>query len=1061
MIAALRSSVQGLGRHTLRAAVYHAVFVAAVTVLKSATNALYLAHQSANGLPMLYMLVSAGMVVLTLLLAGPLARRPPRWQLSRASWTFAVLVALLCGLHALGQRWALGLLYITGELYGTCLSILFWSTVSTWFDVRTARKAFGVLSAGAMAGALVGGAATRFLAAAMGASASAVLVTVGAALTVGLVDGRGGNPVKAASMSMLAGARYLVERKYPRLLAILAVLVSALGACVDFVFRQASAHRLTELELATLFGDLNAAVGLVALIWQLTITGRLMERGGVFVYVAVIPTVMVLLGTASALYGAFPLLVVLKGVEMAGSFSIMQAGVQLLYNPLPMELRGAVRAFIDGVVKKSGMAMAGLGLAVAVSVFPAAASPWLVVVVAVAMLVLLRSLRGSYLAALEEKLRGGRMQVVASVAVEDKATRGALLQMLGSQRGADVLAALAILRRDDRFRPAQFLESLITHEDEAVRVAAMALVPTTPPPELEFMLVSILSTDARRPRAAAARALARVVPARAAQALLPHLDDADPGVSCVVIGALLAHPETRATAEARLSQLRDGLASRTPAWRREVARLMAQPDVPGAELGLTRLLHDPEPSVRALALESGGEVLARAVAAGDAPPPDLMREVRARLENREDRPAARRALVRLGDAVVSQLRHDLDDYRLPLRVRLEIPRLLQMVGTANAAGALLFSNINDHPSVRYRIANALFGLCRDHPDLVMDTQRVHAAARRRLEAFVLYRPLCLSLKAVHEGAPPPPQAQAAWRVLRRVTADRLVQNLEMALKLLGLKHGMERMTRAAERLTAAERARLMGTAPVEAATAKADALEVVDVALMADPLHSTVMAALEGAPAPARSQPPDVAQVCRLLAQNPDPLVSAFARSVLSAVGDSTGPGRSGTGPWVADPTDATESEQMDERTLSRIMALEKVDLFEGLTVDDLAAIASIAEERSAQAGQVLYREGEPGDTMMVITSGTVSLSHAGHHVMDNGPGESIGQVSFLDKGPRPTTAVVKPDSGSAELLCLRNDAFMDLVLDRPELNRGLFMVLARRLRALLDLPVQAGGKSS
>ena len=148
----------------------------------------------------------------------------------------------------------------------------------------------------------------------------------------------------------------------------------------------------------------------------------------------------------------------------------------------------------------------------------------------------------------------------------------------------------------------------------------------------------------------------------------------------------------------------------------------------------------------------------------------------------------------------------------------------------------------------------------------------------------------------------------------------------------------------------------------------------------------------------------------------------------------------------------------MDETTLNRILTLEKVDLFEGMPVDDLAAISAIAEERRAAAGEVLYREGDRGDAMMVIVSGRVDLLRNNQPFMELGPGESLGQVSLLDRGPRPTTAVVSSNA-PALLLSIGCDAFLDLVVDRPDLTRGLFVVLAKRLRALIDL--QAGKKDA
>ena len=156
--------------------------------------------------------------------------------------------------------------------------------------------------------------------------------------------------------------------------------------------------------------------------------------------------------------------------------------------------------------------------------------------------------------------------------------------------------------------------------------------------------------------------------------------------------------------------------------------------------------------------------------------------------------------------------------------------------------------------------------------------------------------------------------------------------------------------------------------------------------------------------------------------------------------------------PTINDPTDYEELPEMDERLVTRVLALEQVDLFAGLSVDDVTAIAGIAEDLHAKPGHVLYRQGEPGDALFVLVEGRVRLEESGRHLLVHESGESFGQVSFLDRGPRPTTAIVTDDPGGAELIVINNEAFMDLVVDRPGLTRGVFSVLGQRLRLLIEL---------
>jgi CRP-like cAMP-binding protein len=141
----------------------------------------------------------------------------------------------------------------------------------------------------------------------------------------------------------------------------------------------------------------------------------------------------------------------------------------------------------------------------------------------------------------------------------------------------------------------------------------------------------------------------------------------------------------------------------------------------------------------------------------------------------------------------------------------------------------------------------------------------------------------------------------------------------------------------------------------------------------------------------------------------------------------------------------------MADPLVERLFLLEDVDLFRGLSADDLLAIAALAGELVVEPGQVLYREGDLGnDNLYVIVDGVIELTRGGKLLMTLQPGESAGQVSFVDKGPRPVTARIA-DGKPARLLVVEREQFFDLMADRTSLMNGFFDVLANRLRSLID----------
>ncbi|PWD52461.1 Crp/Fnr family transcriptional regulator [Serinibacter arcticus] len=112
----------------------------------------------------------------------------------------------------------------------------------------------------------------------------------------------------------------------------------------------------------------------------------------------------------------------------------------------------------------------------------------------------------------------------------------------------------------------------------------------------------------------------------------------------------------------------------------------------------------------------------------------------------------------------------------------------------------------------------------------------------------------------------------------------------------------------------------------------------------------------------------------------------------------------------------------------------------------------------SVRRGEVLFREGEPGDRFWVIAAGKVKLGHAAPDGRESllavlGPGEIVGELSVYDPGPRTATATVLAPSTFLEL---EHSKFLDLLQLHPGLSRQLLRSLAQRLRktnaALADL---------
>jgi CRP/FNR family transcriptional regulator, cyclic AMP receptor protein len=102
---------------------------------------------------------------------------------------------------------------------------------------------------------------------------------------------------------------------------------------------------------------------------------------------------------------------------------------------------------------------------------------------------------------------------------------------------------------------------------------------------------------------------------------------------------------------------------------------------------------------------------------------------------------------------------------------------------------------------------------------------------------------------------------------------------------------------------------------------------------------------------------------------------------------------------------------------------------------------------RSFKAGEVIFREGEPGRTMFVVRTGQVRISkqvRGGERTLATlGPGEFFGEMAVLSGRPRTATATA---SSALSLLELDSRRFETMINTQAEITARILKKLARRL---------------
>lgn len=137
---------------------------------------------------------------------------------------------------------------------------------------------------------------------------------------------------------------------------------------------------------------------------------------------------------------------------------------------------------------------------------------------------------------------------------------------------------------------------------------------------------------------------------------------------------------------------------------------------------------------------------------------------------------------------------------------------------------------------------------------------------------------------------------------------------------------------------------------------------------------------------------------------------------------------------------------------------IRDLPLLARLADDDLSALASRGRVHTYPPGAIIFREGDPGDSLHIVISGRVRiavLSPSGEEATLAllGPGESCGELSLLDGKPRSASAIA---SQATKTLVVKRDGFLQWLSGRPGAARALLETLSLRMRrtdeALADL---------
>jgi serine/threonine protein phosphatase PrpC len=131
------------------------------------------------------------------------------------------------------------------------------------------------------------------------------------------------------------------------------------------------------------------------------------------------------------------------------------------------------------------------------------------------------------------------------------------------------------------------------------------------------------------------------------------------------------------------------------------------------------------------------------------------------------------------------------------------------------------------------------------------------------------------------------------------------------------------------------------------------------------------------------------------------------------------------------------------ELVSARARAMEQLFLFNDLPFHARLRVGRIVSERRIAAGSAVMHQGERGDTMFTVLTGSVAVLVDGREVAHLGPGEHFGELALVDELPRSASVVARDD---VTLLTISRSDLREFCMLEPALGNQILWKLATTL---------------
>tara|TARA_R110002050_G_scaffold100580_1_gene208120 strand:+ start:63771 stop:66605 length:2835 start_codon:yes stop_codon:yes gene_type:complete len=347
------------------------LLITTLLIVKPTINSLFLSELTSDALPLGYVLTAVMAIIGSYFYDKALEKYPLNIIIDRtliASVISLIIFGIFYNLN-IASGLILYIPYVWVAIFGLLTASQFWILANLVYNVREAKRVFGFIGAGAIAGGIFGGYLTSLLTTIINTEnllfVAAFLLSFCLPITRYIWKNEVVklNPFQVVLRSNPKGDSPISLIKQSKLLTYIAVVIGIsvlIAKLVDYQYSDYASRLIqNQDDLTSFFGFWFSTLSVISLLVQLFLTKKIVGTFGVGKSLLWLPSGILLGSILLLVVPQLWVVIFIKVVDGSLKQSVNKAATELLSIPIPIEIKKKTKTFTDVVVDSLATGLAG------------------------------------------------------------------------------------------------------------------------------------------------------------------------------------------------------------------------------------------------------------------------------------------------------------------------------------------------------------------------------------------------------------------------------------------------------------------------------------------------------------------------------------------------------------------------------------------------------------------------------------------------------------------------------------------------------------------------------